>query len=174
MPEPVLHELVNYVKLNGALAAAAHYEMGYSIVRRRIRSANVVLNRGRRRDKSLTPRNAQIRVQRMQGCYLIDIGRAFGLGRERVRQILAATGGDPLRPPEPHEPHEGGQETVQSSSVVSAADFFSRAGEVSLESLKAGVKTATSNAIKAVSPMPTQADATPATIPSSQPVRQPT
>lgn len=151
MPEPVLHELVNYVKLNGAMAAAAYYEMGYSIVRRRIRSAHVVLNRGRRRDKSLTPRNAQIRIQRMQGCYLIDIGRAFGLGRERVRQILAATGGDPLRPPE--------EASVQT---------------VAFESLNAGVKTAVNNATSAVSPMPTQADATPATIPSSQPVRQPT
>lgn len=97
MPEPALHELVAYVKENGASAAARHFHMGYSIVRRRVRAASVVLHRGRRRDIALAARNAEIRVLRMQGHYLIDIGEAFELGRERIRQILADTGGDPLQ-----------------------------------------------------------------------------
>jgi hypothetical protein len=154
MPEPVLHELVNFVKLHGALAASRHYGLGYSIVRRRIRGANFVLNRGRRRDKSLTPRNAQIRVQRMQGAFLIDIGKAFGLGRERIRQILAATGGDPLRVPEESE------EASQSSVA-----WF----DGSSESRNAGVNTATSIATSAVQPTPTQAETKPAQGPAVLP-----
>ncbi len=97
MSEPLLQELVAYVKLHGASAASRHFGLGYSVVRRRVRAASVTLNRGRRRDRTLAARNAEIRVLRMQGCFLIDIGEAFGLGRERIRQILAATGGDPLQ-----------------------------------------------------------------------------
>jgi len=33
MPEPILHELVNYVKLYGALAASRHYQMGEALIR---------------------------------------------------------------------------------------------------------------------------------------------
>jgi hypothetical protein len=79
----------------GASAASRHFNIGYSIVRRRVRAADVKLHRGRRRDKTLAARNAEIRILRMQGLFLIDIGKRFNLGRERIRQILAATGGDP-------------------------------------------------------------------------------
>lgn len=96
--EPPIHELVAYVMQHGASAAARHFAIGYSIVRRRVRAADVKLHRGRRRDKTLAARNAEVRLLRMQGMYLIDIGKRFKLGRERIRQILAATGGDPLLP----------------------------------------------------------------------------
>jgi hypothetical protein len=96
-PAPALHDLVAYVKEHGASAAARHFNIGYSIVRRKVRSAGLHLHRGRRRDKGLAARNADIRVLRMEGKYLIDIGRLFNLGRERVRQILEETGGDPLK-----------------------------------------------------------------------------
>ena len=125
--EPALHELVAYVKSHGASEAARHFKMGYSIVRRRVRSAGVVLHRGQRRDISLAARNAEIRVLRMQGHFLIDIGEAFDLGRERIRQILATTGGDPL---------QGGE-------ALPLPD-----------DLKSGVMAATNPAMSAVTPTP--------------------
>lgn len=130
MSEPALHELVAYVKQNGASAAARHFDLGYSIVRRRVRAASVVLHRGRRRNVSLAARNAEIRVLRMQGHFLIDIGEAFGLGRERIRQILADTGGDPL----------------QDGEALPLPD-----------DLKSGVMAATSPATSAVTPTPATA-----------------
>jgi hypothetical protein len=168
MPEPLLHELVNYVKLYGALAASRHYEMGYSVVRRRIRSANVNLNRGRRRDRTLTPRNAQIRVQRIQGCFLIDIGKAFNLGRERIRQILAATGGDPLKGQD--EPSVGPSVGPPGGSGGFSGPARPPGASVSR---KRGVKTAVSKAASPVQPTPTQADVTPAQTPSALPSTQP-
>jgi hypothetical protein len=93
-----INDLITYVKEHGASAAARTFEIGYSIVRRRVKAMGVHLCRGRRRDRSLAARNADIRVFRMQGKFLIDIGRLYSLGRERVRQILEETGGDPLKP----------------------------------------------------------------------------
>ncbi len=94
---PSLSELVAYIKEHGASEAARHFGIGYATVRAKAKLAGLRLRRGRRRDRQLAARNADIRVLRMQGCYLRSIGDQYGLGRERVRQILQATGGDPLR-----------------------------------------------------------------------------
>ena len=95
MSNPSLAELVAYIKEYGASAAARHFKMGYTSVRLLARSAGLALRRGRRRNRQLAARNVEIRVLRMQGYYLREIGERFQLGRERVRQILRSTGGDP-------------------------------------------------------------------------------
>lgn len=117
-PVPPLHELVAYVKEFGASAASRHFGIGYSVVRRKVRQVGLHLHRGRRRDKNLAARNAEIRVLRMQGKYLIDIGRLHNLGRERVRQILEETGGDPLKPAK----QDGADTPDRPASGVWAAD----------------------------------------------------
>lgn len=93
---PHLHELASYVQKHGLSAAARHYEIGYSVVRRRIQVLQLPLPIGRRVNPALAARNAQIRVSRMKGLTLGQVGIPFNLGRERVRQILKETGGDPL------------------------------------------------------------------------------
>lgn len=94
---PQLHELASYVQKHGLSAAARHYGMGYSVVRRRIQVLQLPLPIGRRVNAALAARNAHIRVARMGGITLGEIGILHNIGRERVRQILKDTGGDPLK-----------------------------------------------------------------------------
>lgn len=94
--DPTLYELVAYVKEHGASAAARHFNLGYTTVRTRVHGAGLHLRRGRRRNRDLAARNADIRALRHEKMYLKDIGAKYGLGRERIRQILADTGGDPF------------------------------------------------------------------------------
>lgn len=92
---PQLHELASYVQKHGLSAAARHYGIGYSVVRRRIQVLQLPLPVGRRVNPALAARNAHIRVARMAGLTLGEIGVPYNIGRERVRQILKDTGGDP-------------------------------------------------------------------------------
>jgi len=117
--EPELHQLVSYVKEFGASAAARYFAMGYSVVRRKARGAGLRLRRGRRANKALAARNAEIRVMRMQGLYLMEIGTHFKLGRERVRQILEATGGDPLKRSDPVDGSPAQANSLDSSAAQS-------------------------------------------------------
>lgn len=94
---PQLHELASYVQKHGLSAAARHYGIGYSVVRRRIQVLQLPLPIGRRVNPALAARNAHIRVARMAGLTLSEIGVSYNIGRERVRQILKDTGGDPLK-----------------------------------------------------------------------------
>jgi len=94
--KPTLSELVAYIREHGASAASRDFKMGYANVRSVAKSAGLKLRRGRRRNRELAARNMQIRVLRMEGFFLRVIAEKFELGRERVRQILAATGGDPI------------------------------------------------------------------------------
>lgn len=70
----------------------------YSAVREAAESAGIQIKRGRRQAKSIVERNGKIREMRTEKkAFLHTIGRKFRIGRERVRQILVETGGDPLK-----------------------------------------------------------------------------
>lgn len=45
----------------------------------------------------MTSRNRRLRARRADGISTRSLAREFGISQPRVRQILAATGGDPLR-----------------------------------------------------------------------------
>jgi hypothetical protein len=106
-----LHELASYVQKHGLSAAARHYGLGYSVVRRRIQALQLPLPIGRRVNPALAARNAHIRIARMTGLTLGQVGIPYNLGRERVRQILKATGGDPIK-----EASKAGVKVGESSS----------------------------------------------------------
>lgn len=81
------------------LAKTAHI-LGcrYSVVRDAVSKAGIEIKRGRRADKTISVRNKEIRaVRKKSKKYLHQIGKQFNIGRERVRQILIETGGDPLK-----------------------------------------------------------------------------
>jgi len=85
------------VKRFGIARIAKMSHCRYAVVRMAAIKAGIEIRRGRRPDKRKLARNARIRVLReKKKLYLHQIGEQVGVGRERVRQVLANTGGDPL------------------------------------------------------------------------------
>ncbi len=82
---------------HGVAATARILRRRYSAVRDAVERAKIEIKRGRRVDATIKERNKQIRKVRKTGKkFLHQIGKTFKIGRERVRQILKETGGDPL------------------------------------------------------------------------------
>lgn len=89
-------ELLRLIKRHGLAETAKRLHKRYSSVRTFAEENGVEVKRGRRKSVELDGRNKRIRAMRQRGDYLHTIGDAFSIGRERVRQILDETGGDPL------------------------------------------------------------------------------
>ena len=85
------------VKRFGIAKIAKMLHCRYALVRQAAIKAGIEIRRGRRPDKRKVARNIRIRALReKKKLYLHEIGEQVGVGRERVRQVLANTGGDPL------------------------------------------------------------------------------
>lgn len=88
----------NLIEKHGVAHTARILGKRYSTVRRAVAAAGIVIKRGRRADEKISERNKQIRsVRKKSKKYLREIGKKYKIGRERVRQILVETGGDPLK-----------------------------------------------------------------------------
>lgn len=83
---------------HGVADAARLMHKRYSTVRDAAKQAGIPIKRGRRRSAKIEHRNDEIfRLRKVEKLFLADIGYRFGIGRERVRQILEDLGGDPLQ-----------------------------------------------------------------------------
>lgn len=89
-------DVVESITFRGIRPTARTYAVPYRTVRNLARSLGIHLTPGKRRDASLAHRNAEMRALRSQQWSLKQIGERYALTRERVRQILHRTGGDPL------------------------------------------------------------------------------
>lgn len=85
------------VERYGIADAARRLHRRYSAVRQAALDAGIKIRRGRRPDGRITRRNAAIRSMREKRMFLSQIAKKHDIGRERVRQILKETGGDPLK-----------------------------------------------------------------------------
>lgn len=84
------------VKDRGVAEAAKALQKRYTAIRDIVVILGISVIRGRRPDMAIRERNKKIRQLRKKKLYLEDIGQRHGIGRERVRQILRETGGDPI------------------------------------------------------------------------------
>lgn len=86
------------IKTHGVSRTAKILKRRYATVRDAAVAAGIVVKRGRRVSERIQARNKKIRaVRKKTKKFLHQIGKRFRIGRERVRQILNETGGDPLR-----------------------------------------------------------------------------
>jgi hypothetical protein len=79
----------------GVAETAKKLKRRYCTVKNAATEAGLDIKRGRPREKALVSRNDRIRVLRGKKLLLRQIAERFNIGRERVRQILSETGGDP-------------------------------------------------------------------------------
>ncbi len=84
------------IKERGVAESAKALRKRYTVIRDIVVAMGILVVRGRRPDKDIQERNKKIRLLRKKKFYLHNIGEQHGIGRERVRQILQETGGDPL------------------------------------------------------------------------------
>lgn len=86
------------VLTHGVAATAKILGRRYAAVRDAVTRAGIKVGRGRRVSAKIKIRDKEIRLERKTGKKLLrQIGKKFKLGKERVRQILVETGGDPLK-----------------------------------------------------------------------------
>jgi phage antirepressor YoqD-like protein len=87
---------IRLVGTYGIAEAAKKLGRRYATVREAAVKAGLLIKRGRPREKAILARNKAIRNHRKRKLLLREIAKKFGIGRERVRQILQETGGDPV------------------------------------------------------------------------------
>lgn len=87
---------IRLVGSHGIAEAAKRLGRRYATVREAAVKAGLTIRRGRPREKAILTRNKAIRSHRKRKLLLREIAKKFGIGRERVRQILQETGGDPV------------------------------------------------------------------------------
>lgn len=86
------------IKKHGIAHTARILGRRYAVIRDAVEKAGIGIKRGRRKDKNIEERNQKIRTERkVNKKFLHIIGKKFNIGRERVRQVLKETGGDPLQ-----------------------------------------------------------------------------
>jgi hypothetical protein len=92
------------IEEHGLAKTASLLGRRYASVRAAAKNAGIAIKRGRRRTIAADQRDREIfALRRDERLFLIDIGRRYGLGRERVRQVLERLGGDPLQTVVPEE-----------------------------------------------------------------------
>lgn len=104
----------------GLTATAMQLRMRFSRVKEAAVALGIPVRRGRRPSKPLQERNEAVRRARENGKFLESIGEEFGISTERVRQILKATGGDPLQK-ERQSQGASPVETIEASAVMPTA-----------------------------------------------------
>jgi transposase len=95
--QPCLLEIASYVREHGVSAAANHFNLSDSTVRRRAQKAGLHFQVGRPRNRDKARRNVELLQLRRDGMSLSKIGAVYSIMPERVRQILEDLGGDPLK-----------------------------------------------------------------------------
>ena len=104
MPDEIIPDarFLDLLKKHGVVETARILKRRYPAVRDAAVKAGFDIRHGRRRSSRMVRRDEEIRRLRAKGRSLDEIGQKFGISRERVRQVLHLTGGDPQFPdPDP-------------------------------------------------------------------------
>ena len=87
-PIVITPEVIRLIAELGIARAAKKLGRRYGTLREAATAAGLNIKRGRPREKLIAKRNKRIIVMRKNKLLLREIGQKFGIGRERVRQIL--------------------------------------------------------------------------------------
>lgn len=100
MPDEIIPDarFLDLLKKHGVVETARLLKRRYPAVRDAAIKAGFKIQHGRRRLSSMAGRDEEIRRLRAKGRSLDEIGKKFSISRERVRQVLHLTGGDPRFP----------------------------------------------------------------------------
>ena len=100
MPDEIIPDarFLELLKKHGVVETARILKRRYPAVRDAALQAGFEIRHGRRRSSKMVRRDDEIRRLRKRGLSLDEIGSQFGISRERVRQVLQLTGGDPQFP----------------------------------------------------------------------------